>query len=233
MTIEGHGHPATAWRFPAMLAAILRRSPRPAPAARADRAQWPFGPSSAGHRHRPAADLGPGQAGNRLERPAGFGLAAFTSTPPALTLSGPYSTHVDASAADKQHRASRQKRQQPCHHSRRNGDAALRRRKTRPREVQKDRAAAAAPARPDVPVHHDAGVVEIVGSQHAFVAGRVGDPDRAVVVAVVRHLAPAEVRRDRQQRQSRSMLEAASAQIAAEQAHRSQRRRAVALALAG
>ena len=49
----------------------------------------------------------------------------------------------------------------------------------------------------DVPVEHQAGVVEVVVAPHAFVAGAIGQLDRPVVVAVVRHLAPAERRADR------------------------------------
>ena len=78
-------------------------------------------------------------------------------------------------------------------------------------------------------------IVEPVGAAHGLVACAVRDPHRPVVVAVIRHLAPAEIGVDR--RHAAAAYAAAgdviAPEIARQNAHGRQRRRAVAFALGG
>jgi len=79
-------------------------------------------------------------------------------------------------------------RQQLPHHAARHGHATFRRRQPGAGEMQEDGAAAAASPRPDVPVEHQADIVEVVVAPHPLMTGAIGQPDRSVVVAVVGYL---------------------------------------------
>src|SRR3954469_8827257 len=90
------------------------------------------------------------------------------------------------------------------------------------------------PPRPDVPVEHQADIVEVVVAPHPFMTGAIRQPDRPIVVTVVGHLAPAERYRNRLQHQSATTRRRwpVLAEIAGQHPQPAERRGAVAFALA-
>ncbi len=90
---------------------------------------------------------------------------------------------------------------QTAEHGCRHGDAAGGGAEIWPRHVNEHGAAAAGDARPGVMVDLDDDVVERVGAGEAVAGGAGRKPDRAVVAAVPRVLAPAVRRTDRAARQ--------------------------------
>lgn len=96
----------------------------------------------------------------------------------------------------------------------RNCYAACGWRKSWPRKMEEDGAAAIAAARTDIPVKNNDDVIKSVIPQHPFMACGVGHLDRAIVISVVRNLAPAEIGVDRVQGQPRLEPEAAASNVA-------------------
>src|SRR5688500_13480769 len=111
-------------------------------------------------------------------------------------------------------------------------NAAGGRRMTAAAEMQKDRAAASADARPHVPVEDADDVVEVVAAPHALVAGGGGEADRTIVAPARRILAPAVVGSHRTRRDFlRRRRDAVRAIIEAQEPIAAGRRGAVAFAL--
>lgn len=82
-------------------------------------------------------------------------------------------------------------RQNACHGARRYSYAALGGRETGLGNMKENRTAAIADCRPHVPVRHHADIVETILARHAFMAGPIGQSDRAIVIAIAWRVAPA------------------------------------------
>src|SRR5215218_5351769 len=82
-------------------------------------------------------------------------------------------------------------RREPRDRPRAERDAAFGRRQAWLRAMQEDRAAPAFADRAPIAGEVDDDIIELVLPAHALVAGRVGQPDGAVVIAVARRVAPA------------------------------------------
>ena len=80
--------------------------------------------------------------------------------------------------------------QQAAHHCRRDRDTALGGRKSVPRNVEKNCGTAMAPARLDVPVEDQPGIIEPVIAHHPLVALCKRQPHGAIIGGVARGIAP-------------------------------------------
>ena len=180
--------------------------------------------------HRPAATLA---HQHRLSRDRQAWPRRLRLAPGAIGTRSPdhcrslYPYHL-------QNRAVGEIGQQPRHDLGGHRHAALGRRKAGPREVEEDGAAAPAAARRNIPVEHQAIIVKTIRATHRLVACAVRNPDRPVVVAVIRDLAPAQSGMDLAHGEARaSCRHVIPAKITRQDAHRAKRRGAVALALVG
>jgi hypothetical protein len=70
-------------------------------------------------------------------------------------------------------------------------NASLSRQKTRARDMHENSAAAISDPRPDIVVKHDDDIVETVVAVQVFGAGRIGQSDPTIIVAILRCIAPA------------------------------------------
>jgi hypothetical protein len=105
--------------------------------------------------------------------------------------------------AEIDHAPRRKSGQQPPHVVACNRDTASRRPVIRMSQMEKDSAAAMAPARGHVPIEHQHHIIEPVGTKHRLMAGGKGKAHRPVIGRMTGRVAPAVHRSKRSESQPR------------------------------